>query len=143
MGYGQGAPGFPLGAAVLPTRPQDLDPLALDLLQDELPKHNPSYEDPVSDSGPSVEVEDTPEVAEINEILDRTVRPYLQADGGGITVQKREEHRVYVRYEGACGSCPSSMGGTLMAIQSILREEIDPDIEVIETGEAGQMFAMW
>ena len=121
----------------------DLAETILDLLQDELPKHNPSYEDPVSDSGPSVEVEDTPEVAEINEILDRTVRPYLQADGGGITVQKREEHRVYVRYEGACGSCPSSMGGTLMAIQSILREEIDPDIEVIETGEAGQMFAMW
>ena len=30
-----------------------------------------------------------------------------------------------------------------MAIQSILRDEIDPEIEVIETGEAGQMFALW
>jgi Fe-S cluster biogenesis protein NfuA len=121
----------------------DLAETLLDLLQLELPKHNPNYEDPVADTGPKVEVEDTPEVAEINELLDRTVRPYLQADGGGITVQKREGTRVYVRYEGACGSCPSSMGGTLMAIQSILRDEIDPEIEVIETGEAGQMFAMW
>ena len=121
----------------------DLAETLLDLLQIELPKHNPNYEDPVADTGPKVEVEDTPEVAEINEILDRTVRPYLQADGGGITVQRREGARVFVRYEGACGSCPSSMGGTLMAIQSILRDEIDPEIEVIETGEAGQMFAMW
>ena len=121
----------------------DLAETLLDLLQIELPKHNPNYEDPVADTGPKVEVEDTPEVAEINEILDRTVRPYLQADGGGITVQRREGTRVFVRYEGACGSCPSSMGGTLMAIQSILRDEIDPEIEVIETGEAGQMFAMW
>lgn len=121
----------------------DLAETLLDLLQIELPKHSPNYEDPVADTGPKVEVEDTPEVAEINEILDRTVRPYLQADGGGITVQRREGTRVFVRYEGACGSCPSSMGGTLMAIQSILRDEIDPEIEVIETGEAGQMFAMW
>jgi NFU1 iron-sulfur cluster scaffold homolog, mitochondrial len=121
----------------------DLAETLLDLLQIELPKHNPNYEDPIADTGPKVEVEDTPEVAEINEILDRTVRPYLQADGGGITVQRREGTRVFVRYEGACGSCPSSMGGTLMAIQSILRDEIDPEIEVIETGEAGQMFAMW
>ncbi len=79
----------------------------------------------------------------INEILDRTVRPYLQADGGGITVQRREGDTVFVRYEGACGSCPSSIGGTLMAIQSILLDELEAEIEVVETGTAGQMFPMW
>ena len=121
----------------------DLAQVLLDLHQVELPNFNPHYEDPQDEAGPTVEVEDTPEVREISEILDRTVRPYLQADGGGITVQRREGTKVYVRYEGACGTCPSSMGGTLMAIQSILRDEIDPEIEVIETGEAGQMFALW
>ena len=116
----------------------------LDLLQAELPNHNANYADPVDESSASnVEVDDSPEVQEISEILDRTVRPYLQADGGGITVQKREGDRVFVRYEGACGSCPSSIGGTLMAIQGILRDELGGDIEVIETGTAGQMFAMW
>ncbi|MFT4703909.1 MAG: Fe-S cluster biogenesis protein NfuA [Bradymonadia bacterium] len=116
----------------------------LEMLQTELPNHNANYVDPVDESGASnVEVDDSPEVQAISEILDRTVRPYLQADGGGITVQKREGDRVFVRYEGACGSCPSSIGGTLMAIQGILRDELGGEIEVIETGTAGQMFAMW
>lgn len=113
----------------------------LDLLQDELPKHDPNFIDPTEVAAEQEEV--TPEVAEINEILDRTVRPYLAADGGGVKVEKREEHMVFIRYEGACGSCPSSIGGTLMAIQSILRDELDPDIEVIETGGAAEQFGYW
>ncbi len=115
-----------------------IDPI-LDLLRGELPGHDPTYVDPAEASS-APEVDDTPEVRAINEVLDRTIRPYLAADGGGIVVERREGNRVYVRYEGACGSCPSSIGGTLMAIQSILRDEIDPDLEVIETGPAGQMF---
>ena len=128
------------------TRDDDADwaPLGesiLDLLQDELPKHDPNFVDPTDAAEEEIEV--TPEVAAINEILDRTVRPYLAADGGGIRVEKREENRVFVRYEGACGSCPSSIGGTLMAIQSILRDELDPDIEVIETGGAMEQYGYW
>lgn len=125
----EGADWGPLGEAVM------------DLLQEELPNHDPNFVDPTEASEEPEEV--TPEVAEINEILDRTVRPYLAADGGGIRVEKREENRVYVRYEGACGSCPSSIGGTLMAIQSILQDELDPEIEVIETGGAGEMYGGW
>lgn len=120
----------------------DITRPVLDLLQDELPAHNPNYVD-LDAKSDEPEIEKTPEIIEIDEILDRTVRPYLANDGGGITVLERTGNKVFVRYEGACGSCPSSMGGTLMAIQSILRDEIDPDIEVIETGSAGQMFPMW
>lgn len=117
-----------------------VDPI-LDLLQRELPQHNPNFVDPTG-TAEEIEVEVTPETEAIDEVLDRTVRPYLAADGGGIIVQKREGRYVFVRYQGACGSCPSSIGGTLQAIQNILRQEIDPDIEVIETGAAGQMY-MW
>lgn len=113
----------------------------MDLLQAELPQHDPNFIDPVA--GTHEEEEVTPEVAQINEILDRTVRPYLAADGGGIKVERREGNIVYVKYEGACGSCPSSIGGTLMAIQSVLQDELDPEIEVIETGGAGQMYGGW
>jgi Fe-S cluster biogenesis protein NfuA len=76
-------------------------------------------------------------------VLDRTVRPYLASDGGGIVVLRREGRFVFVKYQGACGSCPSSIGGTLQAIQSILRDEIDPDIEVIETGSGSSAAALW
>jgi Fe-S cluster biogenesis protein NfuA len=36
-----------------------------------------------------------------------------------------------IRYQGACGGCPSSMMGTLQAIESILRTEFNPYLEVV------------
>lgn len=72
-----------------------------------------------------------PEIQQIEEILDRTVRMYLQGDGGDIEVLTLTDHKLEVRYQGACGTCPSSISGTLDAIQSILREQYDPEIEVI------------
>jgi Fe-S cluster biogenesis protein NfuA len=73
----------------------------------------------------------SPELQKIEEILDRTIRPGLQGDGGDIEVIKFEDDKVYVMYQGACGTCPSSTTGTLMAIEGILKDEYDPKIEVI------------
>jgi Fe-S cluster biogenesis protein NfuA len=111
-----------------------------DVLQVELPQHDPDYADE-DDAAAAPPVEKTPEIMELEAILERTVKPYLAADGGGIEVVGREGNRVYVKYQGACGSCPSSIGGTLQAIQSILRDEVDPDIDVIEVGGASELFA--
>lgn len=72
-----------------------------------------------------------PELKKIEEILDRTIRPGLQGDGGDLSVIKMDENKLYVHYEGACGSCPSATSGTLMAIEGILRDEYNPEIEVI------------
>ena len=41
------------------------------------------------------------------------------------------DNTVLVNYVGACGTCPSSAAGTLMAIESTLKAEIDPDIRVV------------
>jgi Fe-S cluster biogenesis protein NfuA len=114
-----------------------------DQLQELLPAHDPAYVDPADQEAAVSTVEKTPEILQIDEILDRTVRPYLAADGGGIEVVGRTAHQVLVKYHGACGSCPSSIGGTLQAIQNILRDEIDPDLEVIEVGGAGAMFGQY
>lgn len=73
----------------------------------------------------------SPEVRTIEEILDRTVRPGLQGDGGDLDIVKYEENKLYVFYQGACGTCPSATSGTLMAIEGILRDEFNPTIEVI------------
>jgi Fe-S cluster biogenesis protein NfuA len=78
-------------------------------------------------------LDDDPTVREINALLDERIRPYLAGDGGWIEVVAFEEKTLKVRYEGACGSCPSSLTGTLMAIENMIREEIDPDIEVVVT----------
>jgi len=67
----------------------------------------------------------------INAFLDQRVRPALAGDGGGLEVLGMDGYTVMIRYQGACGSCPSSITGTLNAIENILRREIHPAIEVI------------
>ncbi len=74
---------------------------------------------------------DDPRLLKINEILDEKVRPALMGDGGYLEVLGLKEHTLSIRYQGACGSCPSSLTGTLMAIEGMLKQEIDPELEVI------------
>jgi Fe-S cluster biogenesis protein NfuA len=74
---------------------------------------------------------DDPKIAQINELLDDRIRPYLAGDGGWLEVLELEDDTLKIRYEGACGSCPSSLTGTLMAIENMIREEIDPAISVV------------
>lgn len=74
---------------------------------------------------------DDPRLLRINEILDEKVRPALMGDGGYLEIMGLSEHTLSIRYQGACGSCPSSLTGTLMAIESMLKQEVDPELEVI------------
>jgi Fe-S cluster biogenesis protein NfuA len=64
-------------------------------------------------------------------ILSENILPALAMDGGGLEVVGRHEKQVMIRYQGACGTCPSSLTGTLAAIEGILQKEIDPDLSVI------------
>ena len=69
----------------------------------------------------AVAASDDPKLTQINQLLDERIRPYLGIEGS----------TVRIHYEGACGSCPSSLTGTLMAIENMIKDEIDPEIEVI------------
>ncbi|MDQ3806370.1 MAG: NifU family protein [Acidobacteriota bacterium] len=74
---------------------------------------------------------DDPRLFRINEILDERIRPALAGDGGWLEVLSLEDNRLTIRYQGACGSCPSSLSGTLMAIEGMIQQEVDPEIEVV------------
>jgi Fe-S cluster biogenesis protein NfuA len=74
---------------------------------------------------------DDPKLAQINDLLDERIRPYLAGDGGWLEIVELADHKLRIRYEGACGSCPSSLTGTLMAIENMIKDEIDPEIEVV------------
>ena len=74
---------------------------------------------------------DDPRLLRINEILDEKVRPALMGDGGYLEIIGLNDHTLSIRYQGACGSCPSSLTGTLMAIESMLKQDVDPELEVI------------
>lgn len=74
---------------------------------------------------------DDPRLLRINEILDERIRPALAGDGGWLDVLSLTDNTLTIRYQGACGSCPSSLTGTLMAIEGMIRNEVDPEIEVV------------
>lgn len=109
--------------------PDDIQKNVCSVLRTRMPVHNPNQTP--KDERQMARSQLPEDIQKIESILDRTVRPGLQGDGGDIAVIKYEENKVYVHYEGACGTCPSSTSGTLMAIEGILREEFDPKIEVV------------
>ena len=74
---------------------------------------------------------DDPRLVRINEILDEKVRPALMGDGGYLEILGLNDRTLSIRYQGACGSCPSSLTGTLMAIEGMLKQEVDPELEVV------------
>lgn len=109
--------------------PDDIQKKAVSVIQTRLPLHNPQFG--VKQSKEAMRQTLPEDIQKIESILDRTVRPGLQGDGGDIEVLKFEDNKVYVHYEGACGTCPSATSGTLMAIEGILRDEFSSQIEVI------------
>jgi len=73
--------------------------------------------------------EDQTRVDAINTLLDEQIRPHLQNDGGDLHVVGLDGNQLSVHYQGACGTCPSSISGTLRAIENLVRS-IEPDIDV-------------
>ncbi len=81
--------------------------------------------------GAAVNGDANPVIAQINELLDERIRPFLASDGGWLEILDLEDKTLKIRYQGACGSCPSSLTGTLMAIENMIKEEIDSEIVVV------------
>ncbi|RDU51582.1 hypothetical protein CQA49_02715 [Helicobacter sp. MIT 00-7814] len=65
------------------------------------------------------------------ELVIQKVRPTLHLDGGDISILGIKNAQVYVRLEGACHGCPSSSRTLKYAIENRLKEEIHPDIALI------------
>lgn len=100
----------------------------------------------VEDAGPDVETAfsqempegvefgqglDDPRIPMIREVLEDHILPFLASDGGGLEILGLVNDQLLIRYQGACGTCPSSLTGTLMAIENIVQMEVDPELEVL------------
>ena len=108
----------------------ELEPQVRSIIETRMAVHDPKAKmenkAPVKDRSAA-----SPEIQKIEEILDRTIRPGLQGDGGDLEVLSFDAKVLNIRYQGACGTCPSSIAGTLQAIESILQNEFDPELRVI------------
>lgn len=79
---------------------------------------------------PGVDPND-PVLVKAKQVLEENILPALAADGGGLEIIGRHGKQIMIRYMGACGSCPASLTGTLVAIEGLLQKEIDPELVVV------------
>lgn len=69
---------------------------------------------------------------QIEIVLDEHIRPALMNDGGNVQVlDVADGEKVLVQYQGACGSCGSSLGATLSFMESTLRKHIYNELNVV------------
>jgi len=67
----------------------------------------------------------------IEEVVEKEIRPYIELDAGGVTIQELKENgEVLIAYSGSCTTCHSSTGSTLSAIQNILQSRVHPSLVV-------------
>lgn len=106
----------------------NLEPAVQTCIENFIEDHDPDFKvyDPEAERRANL----PPELRQIEEILDKKIRPGLQGDGGDMVVKDFKDNVLIVKYQGACGTCPSSTTGTLEAIRAILRDEVNQDIEV-------------
>lgn len=68
---------------------------------------------------------------EIEAILNEYIAPAVESDGGSITLNYYRKNIVCVDLRGACSGCPSSTSTLKGGIEALLKQKIDPNIEVI------------
>ena len=69
--------------------------------------------------------------ARVNKALER-IRPYLEADGGGITLEEvTDEKVVKVKLHGACDGCPFSYQTLRAGVEQALLKEVPEMTELI------------
>ena len=73
---------------------------------------------------------DRERLAAINALIDERVRPALMMDGGGLELLSLVGNTLTIHYQGACGSCPSALSGTMAGIEALL-QTIEPDIQLV------------
>ena len=69
---------------------------------------------------------------QVNLVLDEHIRPALMNDGGNVEILDiTDGEKILIQYQGACGSCGSSLGATLSFIEQTLRKHIYNELVVV------------
>ncbi len=108
----------------------ELEKKVQEVILKHIKEHNPDFKAAAAPEKETPRSAANPEIARINAILNQTIRPALQMDGGDLQIVNLEGNILSIQYQGACGSCPSATMGTKAAIEDLLREQYKPDIVV-------------
>jgi len=79
-------------------------------------------------------------VQEIKMLLEKHIKPFVQADGGDVEFAGYQEGVVSLRMVGACASCPSSTVTAKFMIRNLLHHYIPEvtDVESLDEPEVGE-----
>ena len=67
---------------------------------------------------------------EIDQLLDKSVRPQMLQDGGDVRLLYLKNHDLHLEFMGACRKCPHSGKTTIKAIESVVHR-YDKKIELV------------
>ena len=67
---------------------------------------------------------------QINEVVDKYIRPALQADGGDIEIVDFEDNVLSVKLRGACSCCPHARMTLENAVGNTIRQSVSQDITI-------------
>ena len=109
----------------------ELDSAVQTIINETFEHHDPYFIENLDSKETKDQGSKDPKLQKIDSILDQTIRPHLQMDGGDIELVELEGDILTLRYLGACGGCPSSMTGTLEAIRSTLNERYSENLQVV------------
>ena len=109
----------------------EIDKDVQDVLIETLANHDPDFIES-ADNPINEKIYLDENVKEVEQILDMTIRPSLQLDGGDVEVLEvnQENNTVTIKYLGACGGCPSAYEGTLYAMEQVLSDHLNKQIQI-------------
>ena len=107
-----------------------LKPSILGVVMEHFTARRPILLDDAGGAAADNDEDDDEVVAQIKELLDTRVRPAVAQDGGDITYEGFEEGVVYLRMQGSCSGCPSSVMTLKSGVENMLRHYIPEVVEV-------------
>ncbi|MDZ4200183.1 MAG: iron-sulfur cluster assembly scaffold protein [Kiritimatiellia bacterium] len=70
-------------------------------------------------------------IKRIEAVVDQTLRPMLEADGGDLEIVDIKDALVYCRLVGACAGCPGASTTLKMMVERTLKDQVDERIRVV------------
>ena len=67
---------------------------------------------------------------QINDVVNKYIRPALQADGGDIEIIDFQDNVLSVRLQGACSCCPHAHMTLENAVGNTIRQAVSQDIVI-------------
>ena len=68
----------------------------------------------------------------IQKVVDEMINPGVAQHGGHVDLIDVKGNQVILQFSGGCHGCASSMATLKMGIETTLKEEVSPDLEVVD-----------